>query len=1485
MADKKIADSKQVSLESGKTLMAHGPHVLHEYVSTKLETALGRALPQMEVRFSNLSLSADITLADEGSSKAELPTLLNTIKKSFVSSKSHQVRKEILKNVSGSFKPGTITLLLGQPSSGKSSLMKILSGRFPVEKNITVEGDITYNGVPQKEITKTLPQFAAYVNQRDKHYPVLTVKETLEFAHTFTGGELTRRGEELLSKGSPEENLAALEAAKAMFAHYPDVIIQQLGLQNCQNTIVGDAMLRGVSGGERKRVTTGEMEFGMKYMTLMDEISTGLDSAATYDIVNTQRSIAKTLRKTVVIALLQPSPEVFSLFDDIMIMNEGEVIYHGPREQVVDYFESLGFKCPPERDVADYLLDLGTSQQQKYEVRNPDKQHKHPRYASEFAEIFRSSAIYANTLHELDAPHNPELLANVAAHMEPMPEFHQSFWASTMTLFRRQLLVQFRNTPFIVGRVMMIVIMGLLYSSTFYQFDPTEIQVVMGIIFAAVLFLSLGQASQIPTFITARDIFYKQRRANFFRTSSYVLANSVAQIPMAIGETILFGTLVYWMCGFSTQAVEFIVFEVILLLTNLAFGAWFFFLAAVCADNNIATPLSMVSILIYIIFAGFIVTKSQIPDYFIWLYWISPVSWSLRALAVNQYRSSTFDVCVYRGVNYCEQFNNQKMGQYYLNLFDVPSEKTWVPYAIIVMIVLYVIFMFLSFLALEYKRYEAPENVSVTKKDAAEDGYFFAETPKNTETVSRADSDSVILEVNANETGIAPVTLAFKDLQYSVPLPSNPKESIYLLKGITGYALPGTMTALMGSSGAGKTTLMDVIAGRKTGGKIQGQILLNGYEANDLAIRRSTGYCEQMDIHSEASTIREALTFSAFLRQDSSVPDSKKFDSVNECLDLLDMHNIADQIIRGSSVEQMKRLTIGVELAAQPSVLFLDEPTSGLDARSAKLIMDGVRKVANTGRTIVCTIHQPSSEVFFLFDSLLLLKRGGETVFFGDLGKNCRNLINYFEAIPGVAPITPGYNPATWMLECIGAGVGSASTDAPDFVHVFNHSENKRKLDETMAKPGVCTPAPGAQELIFTQKRAANSAVQMKYVVGRFMDLYWRTPSYNLTRFMLSIILSLLFGTIFVDAEYASYQGINSGCIGAGVGSASTDAPDFVHVFNHSENKRKLDETMAKPGVCTPAPGAQELIFTQKRAANSAVQMKYVVGRFMDLYWRTPSYNLTRFMLSIILSLLFGTIFVDAEYASYQGINSGVGMLFVALLFSGMVSFNSVLPIASEERASFYRERASQTYNAFWYFVGSTLAEVPYVFFSGLLFTVIFYPMVGFTGFGTAVLFWLNLSLLILLQTYMGQFLAYALPSEEVAAIIGVLVNSVFFLFMGFSPPANAIPSGYQWLYKITPQRFPLSIAVSLVFADCDELPTWNETLGQYENIGSKLGCQPLANAPVSIGPTTVKQFTEDVFGMKHDDIVPYFFIVIGYIVGFRILAALALRYINHQKR
>lgn len=314
--------------------------------------------------------------------------------------------------------------------------------------------------------------------------------------------------------------------------------------------------------------------------------------------------------------------------------------------------------------------------------------------------------------------------------------------------------------------------------------------------------------------------------------------------------------------------------------------------------------------------------------------------------------------------------------------------------------------------------------------------------------------------------GFIPVTLTFKDLWSLVPSSRHKPKSIDLLKGVAEYALPDTVTALMGSSEAGKTTLMDVIAGRKTGGTIRGDVLLNGHPATKLAVCHCTGYCEQQDIHSEGATIREALTFSAFLRQDSSVSEQAKLASVEECLNLLDLRAIADKIIRGRLQEQMKRLAIGVELAAQPSVLFLDEPTSGLDAHSAKAIMNGVRKVASSGRTVVCTIHQPSSDVFFLFDSLLLLKRGSEMVFFGDLDnaqpaeRKCGHLIDYFEAIFEVPHLPVGQNPATWMLECIGAGVAGAGekplTDAAagvDFVQHFNESMEHQALVTALAHP------------------------------------------------------------------------------------------------------------------------------------------------------------------------------------------------------------------------------------------------------------------------------------------------------------------------------------------------------------------------------------------------------------------------------------------------
>ncbi|GMF42249.1 unnamed protein product [Phytophthora lilii] len=450
--------------------------------------------------------------------------------------------------------------------------------------------------------------------------------------------------------------------------------------------------------------------------------------------------------------------------------------------------------------------------------------------------MFRQSCIHENIVQALDAPWSTERLRDAKEHLMKMPEFRQSFWAGTLTVMRRQMILALRNTAFMRVRALMVVVMGLIYGSTFYGFDPTNAQVALGVLYQTTMFLAMGQASQTPVFIAAREIYYKHRRANFYRTSSFAIACLTALVPSAIVECLVFVCFVYWMCGFVAQVSYFLLFLLCMVLTNLALCAWFFTLTAMAPNFNIAKPLSTFSITFYVVFAGFIVPRSQIPAFFVWIYWINPLAWCLRTVAVNQYRSPKFDVCVYAGEDYCSQYN-MTMGEYSLSLYDVPSNKAWVWAGVLYLLFAIVFFVVAGSNILEHKRYDIPAaTVAVVpsydedEKSKLEDipeeqeqpnhrdgtaSYVMVATPRATSHSPLQEenpADMVVVDLHEEQARFVPVALAFKDLWYSVPLPHHKHESIDLLKGISGYALPGTMTALMGSSGAGKTTLMDVIA-------------------------------------------------------------------------------------------------------------------------------------------------------------------------------------------------------------------------------------------------------------------------------------------------------------------------------------------------------------------------------------------------------------------------------------------------------------------------------------------------------------------------------------------------------------------------------------------------------------------------------------------------------------------------------------------------
>eukprot|EP01018_Ginkgo_biloba_P025422 Gb_41757 [translate_table: standard] len=339
---------------------------------------------------------------------------------------------------------------------------------------------------------------------------------------------------------------------------------------------------------------------------------------------------------------------------------------------------------------------------------------------------------------------------------------------------------------------------------------------------------------------------------------------------------------------------------------------------------------------------------------------------------------------------------------------------------------------------------------------------------------------------------------------------------LQLLRDVDGAFRPGVLTALMGVSGAGKTTLMDVLAGRKTGGYIEGDIKISGFPKRQETFARISGYCEQNDIHSPQVTVKESLTFSVFLRLPTEIDKETKIAFVDEVMQLVELDSLKDALVglpgvTGLSTEQRKRLTIAVELVANPSIIFMDEPTSGLDARAAAIVMRTVRNTVDTGRTVVCTIHQPSIDIFEAFDELLLLKRGGQVIYAGPLGRNSHKIIEYFEAIPGVPKIKDKYNPATWMLE-----VSSVAVELHlgiDFAEHYKSSplyqRNKALLKE------VSVPASGVEDLYFPTQYSQSFFEQFKSCLWKQWRTYWQSPNYNSIRFVFTLVVALIFGTIF----------------------------------------------------------------------------------------------------------------------------------------------------------------------------------------------------------------------------------------------------------------------------------------------------------------------------------------------------------------------------------
>jgi ABC-type multidrug transport system ATPase subunit len=540
-----------------------------------------------------------------------------------------------LNGVSGVLRPGTMTLILAPPGHGKSSFLKAMSSRI-----LTTDGTIVYNGLTASEAAEegcNTRRLTQYVDQIDEHMPMLTVTETLDFAHRVT-----------CSNYDP----ARVEN-----------IIKLLGLEECKDTILGNALVRGVSGGQKRRVTLGEMLVGDACALFLDEYTNGLDTATSEDITRGLRRWVEQTNGMIVTSLQQPTPGLFGMFDNIIVLRDAQIVYDGPRADLESYLASMGFSCPSDVDVCDFVIDCMSQprvvidrlqQNAKVSARASAKAGQavaapvlswavengelrraaSPRVTTaEMVAHYKASPMWARNGADLEkaCPVAATTSAHDRAHepLMPSPEtasmYKVGYTLPFMTLFsiifNRQWTNMKRAKDQLISRVAQALIMGLLYGSLYYNISADNFYLRVSILLTTQTQVGFGSMVELASSVENNLIVFKQAGASFYPTYMYVLSAAVTGVPIFCVESVILSLLIYFMSGCVRDAGAFFIFYCIIVLTCFMMSVWFRMLSALVRDEPSAQAIAGPSSGIFIIFGGFFVTMKNLPVWMRWIMW------------------------------------------------------------------------------------------------------------------------------------------------------------------------------------------------------------------------------------------------------------------------------------------------------------------------------------------------------------------------------------------------------------------------------------------------------------------------------------------------------------------------------------------------------------------------------------------------------------------------------------------------------------------------------------------------------------------------------------------------------------------------------------------------------------------------------------------------------------------------------------------------
>ncbi|KAF9785581.1 hypothetical protein IL306_005717 [Fusarium sp. DS 682] len=825
------------------------------------------------------------------------------------------------------------------------------------------------------------------------------------------------------------------------------------------------------------KTITGEMQ------------SLEIDSGSTLHYSVTQSSNAA--------AIYQSSQSIVDLFDKILVLYEGRGIFFGRAALASAYFEKMGWYRHPRQTAGDFLTGITNPEQ-----RQPKEGHENsvPRTSEEFEKYWLDSPEYATLMLEVDQ-YQKDFYQNKDVTQEQFEAIRGklkakgmlkrasqtiSFPMQTALCARRaaQQLWNDKASTFttLIGEIIIALVVGSIFygtpetSDAFFSYGS--------VLFFAVLLNVLMAVTDTHNLYKGRFVVAKQASYAFYRPSADAFANVLVDIPVKLVIAVFFNVILYFLSGLAKTASQFFIFFLFVFVTTIAMSMTFRTIAAATASLPQAMAISGFLVLALVTYTGFVLPGPCMHPWFKWISYINPLAYAFESLLVNQAHGTDYPcsnlVPSYpnlTGKTFICPVPGSVAGETYVNgdswfetSYNYSYSHLWRNLGIIFGFLFFFLFTYLLATELNVNSSVGPE-VPIflrghgPKTDSKLKARVDIERPLmvNGAPIDISPGEHTPTEVNGS-------VFSWRKLSFDVMIKGNSRR---LLDEPSGWVKPGSLVALMGVSGAGKTTLLNALAQRMPSGQVKGEFYVDG-KPLPASFKSDVGYVQQQDVHLETSTVREALQFSAMLRQPRNIPKSQKLASVEEIIHLVGMDEFADAIVglpgKGLNAEQRKRLSIGVELAGKPSLLlFLDEPTSGLDSQSSEAILSLLQKLAMGGLGILCTIHQPSAMLFQRFDRLLLMARGGKVAYFGDIGDNSETVLGYF------GRRTPRWcnddeNPAEYLLDMIGNSKG----DKLDWPHLWNASQEANQVATELERISESSsPKQSNEDNAQTQQRGA----------------------------------------------------------------------------------------------------------------------------------------------------------------------------------------------------------------------------------------------------------------------------------------------------------------------------------------------------------------------------------------------------------------------------